>query len=61
MKLVITSLLFIFAFSSWIYFLLSAYKALVEKDRSFLQSTTLMLIISGMLTSLFFLVLRLIN
>jgi hypothetical protein len=60
-KIPILSIVFLFATISWFYFLLGAYKTVVVKDRSFLQMTSSLLIISGMLTTLFFLVLRLIN
>lgn len=58
MKTGILIVVFLFALISWGYFLIGAYKVIVDKDRSFLQFTSSLLIISGMLTSLFFLVLR---
>jgi hypothetical protein len=60
-KIIILSVLFLFALMSWVYFLIGAYKTVVAKDRSFLQFTSSLLVISGMLSALFFLVLRLMN
>ena len=57
-SLPILSVIFLFALISLGYFLIGAYKIVVNKDKSFLQFTTSLLIISGMLCSLFFLVLR---
>jgi len=60
-KIVILSIIFLFAIMSWVYFLVGAYKTVVVKDRSFLQFTSSLLIISGMLSALFFLSLRVLN
>jgi hypothetical protein len=57
-KIVILSIIFLFALMSWSYFLIGAFKSVVVKDRSFLQFTSSLLIISGMLSALFFLSLR---
>jgi hypothetical protein len=58
MKIGILIVVFLCALISWGYFLIGAYKVVVNKDKSFLQFTTSLLIISGMLSSLFFLILR---
>jgi hypothetical protein len=58
---ILLSAIFVCSLCGWVYFLIGAFKVVVNKDRSFLQFTTSFLIISGMLSSLFFLVLRLIN
>jgi hypothetical protein len=60
-KIVMLSIVFLFAFMSWVYFLIGAYKTVIVKDRSFLQFTSSLLIISGMLSTLFFLLLRVLN
>jgi hypothetical protein len=60
-KIVMLSIVFLFAFMSWVYFLIGAYKTVITKDRSFLQFTSSLLIISGMLSTLFFLLLRVLN
>ena len=60
-KIVILSIIFLFALISWSYFLIGAYKTVVVKDRSFLQFTSSLFIISGMLSTLFFLLLRVLN
>jgi hypothetical protein len=60
-KIVILSIVFLFALMSWVYFLVGAYMTVIVNDRSFLQFTSSLLIISGMLSTLFFLLLRLIN
>jgi hypothetical protein len=60
-KIVILSIIFLFALMSWSYFLIGAFKSVVVKDRSFLQFTSSLLIISGMLSALFFLSLRVLN
>jgi len=60
-KIIILSITFLFALMSWSYFLIGAYKTVVVKDRSFLQFTSSLLIISGMLSALFFLLLRVFN
>ena len=57
-KIVILSIVFLFTLMSWVYFLIGAYKTVIVKDRSFLQFTSSLLIISGMLSTLFFLLLR---
>jgi hypothetical protein len=57
-KIVILSIVFLFALMGWVYFLIGAYKTVIVKDRYFLQFTSSLLIISAMLSSLFFLVLR---
>jgi len=57
-KITILFIVFLFALVSWGYFLIGAYKTLILKDRSFLQFTSSLLIISGMLSSLVFLLLR---
>jgi hypothetical protein len=57
-KIVILSIVFLFALISWVYFLVGSYMTVIVKDRSFLQFTSSLLIISAMLSSLFFLVLR---
>jgi hypothetical protein len=57
-KIVILSIVFLFALMSWVYFLIGTYKTVIVKDRSFLQFTSSLLIISGMLSTLFFLLLR---
>jgi len=57
-KIVILSIVFLFALISWFYFLVGSYMTVIVKDRSFLQFTSSLLIISAMLSSLFFLVLR---
>jgi hypothetical protein len=60
-KIVILSIVFLFALMSWSYFLVGAYKTVIVRDRSFLQFTSSLLIISGMLSTLFFLSLRVLN
>jgi len=57
-KIVILSIVFLFALMSWVYFLIGAYKTVIVIDRSFIQFTSSLLIISGMLSTLFFLLLR---
>jgi hypothetical protein len=60
-KIVILSIVFLFALMSWVYFLIGANKTVIVKDRSFLQFTSSLLIISGMLSTLFFLLLRVLH
>ncbi len=60
-KIIILSVIFLFALMSWFYLLVGAYKIVIVKDRSFLQFTSSLLIISGMLSALFFLSLRVLN
>jgi hypothetical protein len=60
-KIVILSIVFLFVLMSWVYFLIGAYKTVIVEDRSFLQFTSSLLIISGMLSTLFFLLLRVLN
>jgi hypothetical protein len=60
-KIVILSIIFLFALMSWSYFLIGAFKTVIARDRSFLQFTSSLLIISGMLSTLFFLLLRVLN
>jgi hypothetical protein len=57
-KIVILSIVLLFALMGWVYFLIGAYKTVIVKDRSFLQFTSSILIMSGMLSTLFFLLLR---
>jgi len=57
-EIVILSFVFLLALMSWVYFLIGAFKIVIVKDRSFLQFTSCLLIISGMLSALFFLVLK---
>jgi hypothetical protein len=57
-KITILSIVFMCALTSWGYFLTGAYKTLIVKDRSFLQFTSSLLIIGGMLSALVFLLLR---
>jgi len=57
-EIVILSIVFLLALMSWVYFLIGAFKIVIVKDRSFLQFTSSLLIISGMLSALFFLVLK---
>ena len=58
---ILLSAIFVCSVCSWVYFLIGAFKVVVNKDRSFLQFTSFLLIISGMLSTLFFLSLRLKN
>jgi hypothetical protein len=60
-KILILSIVFLFALMGWVCFLIGAYKTVIVKDRSFLQFTSSLLIISGMLSTLFFLLLRVLN
>jgi len=55
---ILLSAIFVCSLCSWVYFVIGAYKVVIKKDLSFLQFTSSLLIISGMLSSLFFLVLR---
>jgi len=55
---ILLSAIFVCSLCSWAYFLIGSFKVVIKKDRSFLQFTSSFLIISGMLSSLFFLVLR---
>jgi hypothetical protein len=57
-KIVILSIVFLFALMGWVYFLIGAYKTVIVKDRFFLQFASSLLIMSGMLSTLFFLLLR---
>jgi hypothetical protein len=60
-KIVILTIVFLFVLISWFYFLVGAFKTVIVKDRSFLQFTSSLLIISGMSSALFFLIIKLLS
>ena len=55
---ILLSAIFVCSLFSWVYFIIGVFKVVIKLDRSFLQFTTSFLIISGMLSSIFFFVLR---